>query len=212
MDETARGIARMLLERGAVSINSRQPFVYTSGITSPIYTDNRLLISYPDERERIVEALARQVVESVGADGVDVVAGTATAGIPWAAWVAWVLRKPMVYVRPNPKEHGKARQIEGVLREGQRVAVVEDLISTGTSSLQTVDAIRQAGGTVTHCFAIFTYEFQEARRAYDSLGIECVTLSNISTLLEVATAEGFIGLEDEQAVIDWLAPRRAGSL
>jgi orotate phosphoribosyltransferase len=203
--ELARETARTLLRIGAVAINVRQPFVYASGITSPIYTDNRLLISYPDERERIVEGLARRIGETAGADGVDVVAGTATAGIPFAAWVAARLRKPMIYVRSSAKEHGRGRQIEGRLEAGQRVAVIEDLVSTGGSSLQTVEAIRRAGGLVSHCFAIFTYELRRAREAYAQSGVTSATLSSISTLLDVAVAEGWLGAEDRRPVEEWLA-------
>lgn len=206
--ETARGVARILLQLGAVSINARQPFVYSSGVKSPIYTDNRLLISYPEEREQIVDGLARRIIELVGVDNVDVVAGTATAGIPWATWVAAWLRKPLIYVRPSPKEHGRAKQIEGRLQEGQRVVVIEDLISTGTSSLQTVDAIREAGGTVVQCAAIFTYEFDEARDGYAQRAVPLTALTTISTLLDVAVAEGNIDMEDRGAVVEWLASHR----
>jgi orotate phosphoribosyltransferase len=203
--DLARDVARMLLRIGAVAIDVRQPFVYASGITSPVYTDNRLLISYPDEREQVVEGLARRIVETVAADGVDVVAGTATAGIAWAAWVAARLRKPMIYVRSAAKEHGRGRQIEGLLEAGQRVVVIEDHVSTGGSSLQTVEAIRRAGGLVSHCFAISTYELRRARDAYARSGVTSVTLSSLSTLLDVAVAEGWLGAEDRRPVEEWLA-------
>jgi orotate phosphoribosyltransferase len=199
-----RDTARTLLRLGAVALNVRQPFVYASGVRSPIYCDNRLLISYPDEREQIVDGLSRRIADVVGVDNVDVVAGTATAGIPFAAWVAARLRKPMVYVRSSPKEHGRGRQIEGRLEAGQRVAVIEDLVTTGGSSLQTVEVIRAAGGVVSHCFAIFTYGLEQAHRAYEQHGVTAVTLSTISTLLDVAVAEGYLSRDDRRHVVAWL--------
>jgi orotate phosphoribosyltransferase len=201
--------ARILLRLGAVAINVQQPFVYASGITSPIYCDNRLLISHPDERERIVDALAREIAAALGPDNVDVVAGTATAGIPFAAWVADRLRKPLIYVRPNPKEHGRGRQIEGRLESGRRVVVIEDLITTGGSSLQTVEAIRRAGGLVSHCFAIFTYGFEAARRAYQRQGVVAVALTGLSSLLDLAVAERYLDEQERQQVVAWLASQPA---
>lgn len=203
--DAARATAEILLRVGAVSINSRQLFTYASGIQSPIYTDNRLLISYPEERKVIAEGLARSVGD--GSD-VDVVAGTATAGIPWAAWVADRLGKPLVYVRSSAKEHGRGRQVEGRLSEGQRVVVVEDLISTGMSSLQTVDALRSSGATVGRSVAIFSYEFSEAIEGYRDRGVALATLTTITRLLEVAAARGYIDYQDQQAVERWLEPHR----
>lgn len=202
--DLARATARTLLRLGAVAIDTREPFVYASGTRSPIYTDNRLLTYYPDEREQVVAGLCRRIDDSVGADGVDVVAGTATAGIPWAAWVAARLRKPMVYVRAAAKEHGRGRQIEGGTPTGRRVVVVEDLITTGGSSLQTVDALRRTGAVVTHCFAIFSYEFSQAARAYAAAGVTAVTLSTITTLLDVALDERRLTEDDRRVVVAWL--------
>ncbi|MDA8218577.1 MAG: orotate phosphoribosyltransferase [Dehalococcoidales bacterium] len=147
MPDRAHEAAAILLRVGAVNINAEEWFTYTSGIKSPIYTDNRLLISFPEERQRIVTLLAAAADEAVGLDNVDVVAGTATAGIPFAAWLADRLQRPMVYVRGSAKAHGLARQIEGRTAPGERVVVVEDLVTTGGSSLATVDAL--AAGELT---------------------------------------------------------------
>ena len=207
--ESERSMARILLRLGAVSVNAKQPFVYASGVRSPIYTDNRILISYPDEREWVIDALARRISERLGTDNVDVVAGTATAGIPFAAWVADRLRKPLIYVRSAPKEHGTGNLIEGRLRPGQRTVVIEDLITTGGSSLNTVDAIQQAEGIVSHCFALFTYGFERARSGYQQRGVTAETLATISTLLDVAVDERFIQPEDRREVEAWLASQQS---
>ena len=204
-DDVAAEAARLLSRLGAVAINVREPFTYTSGAKSPIYCDNRLLISYPDERERIVGWLADRVVAAAGPEGVDVVAGTATAGIPFAAWVADRLRKPMIYVRGAAKEHGRGKQIEGRLEAGWRAVVIEDLITTGGSSLQTVEVIRRAGGVVDHCVAIFSYGLDRAREAYAVHGVTPIALSTIATLLEVAIADRSLAEDDRHHVETWLA-------
>ena len=207
--DVERSMARILLRLGAVSINAKQPFVYTSGVTSPIYTDNRILISYPDEREWVIAALVGRIAERVGIDNADVVAGTATAGIPFAAWLADRLRKPLIYVRSSAKEHGTGKLIEGRLRPGRRTIVIEDLITTGGSSLKTVDAIQQAEGVVSHCFALFTYGFEQARIGYQQRGVVAETLATISTLLDVAVDEQYIESDDRQQVEAWLASQQS---
>lgn len=205
--DRARETARILLRLGAVAINTKELFVYASGTRSPIYCDNRILVSYPDEREQIVRAMTDRIVDAVGAD---IVSGTATSGIPWAAWVAARLHKPMIYVRPEAKGHGRGKQIEGRIRPGQRVAAIEDLVSTGGSSLATIDAIRADGGVVTHCFAIFTYGLPAATRAYEDRGVALVTLSSVAELLEVGIADGTLSEDDRGAVLDWLAGQGQG--
>lgn len=205
MFDRAHETAGMLLRVGAVAINTRNPFTYASGITSPIYTDNRLLISFPEERNRITNLLATAAEESVGLENVEVVAGTATAGIPFAAWLAHRLQKPMVYVRSSAKDHGRGRQIEGQLAPGQRVAVVEDLITTGGSSLATADVLVANGATVCCCLAIFSYELERASRAFAQRGIPLVPLTTLRVLLQVAVEGNFIQPADVQAVLDWSA-------
>jgi orotate phosphoribosyltransferase len=206
-----REIARILLELGAVAIKVQEPFVYTSGTRSPIYCDNRLIISHPPERTAIVSALVDRVEHATGREGVDVVAGTATAGIPWAAWVADRLGKPMIYVRAQAKEHGRGRQIEGRIEAGQHIVVVEDLVSTGGSSISTVRAIRDAGGQAERCVAIFTYGLPRSAAAYRDAGVELATLSSIDVLLDVAIADGYLEPKDRRAVEDWLQEQAADS-
>lgn len=155
----------------AVKIETKEFFTWTSGVRSPIYCDNRLTMSYPEIRRRIANAF----VERIG-DNVDVIAGCATAGIPHAAWIADILDLPMVYVRSSAKKHGKGNKIEGVVKSGQRAVVIEDLISTGKSSIQAAEALEEVGVEVVEVLSIFTYgldaadvAFQEAKLAYRSL-------------------------------------------
>ncbi len=205
MPDRAHETAAILLRLGAVAINTRQLFTYTSGIKSPIYTDNRLLISYPEERRRITKFLVTAADEVVGLQNVDVVAGTATAGIPFAAWLADHLQRPMVYVRGAAKGHGMARQIEGRLEPRQRVVVVEDLITTGGSSLATADVLTAHGALVSCCLAIFSYDLESAREAFAKRGIPLLPLTTLSVVLEVAIAGGYIAQADAVAVMEWSA-------
>jgi orotate phosphoribosyltransferase len=205
MRDRAHETAAILLRLGAVTINTQQLFTYTSGIQSPIYTDNRLLISYPEERRRIAKLLVSAADEAVGLNNIDVVAGTATAGIPFAAWLADRLQRPMVYVRASAKGHGAARQIEGRLEPRQRVVVVEDLITTGGSSLTTADALTAHGAIVPCCLAIFSYELEKARLAYESRGILLVPLTTLSVLLDEAIAGNYIRPADRTVVLEWAA-------
>lgn len=203
VNERAREAAAILLRLGAVAINTKQLFTYTSGIQSPIYTDNRLLISYPVERRRITELLAEAAEEAVGVANLDVVAGTATAGIPFAAWLADRLERPMVYVRGSAKAHGMARQVEGRLSPGQRVVVVEDLITTGGSSLHTADVLLEGGAVVPCCLAIFSYDLRRPRKEFDKRRIALTPLTTLPVLLEVAAASGHLGQEDASTVLSW---------
>ena len=201
---TAAEVAKILLDVHAVSINTANPYVYASGTISPIYCDLRLLMSAPRERDTIVEMLTSAITQTVGHDQVGVIAGVATAGIPWAAWVAKALDGPMAYVRDVPKDHGKGQQIEGSVAAGQRAVVLEDLTSTGASAISAALALREQGATADYCFSIFTYGFKRAEQAFADAGIHLVTMCDISTLLEVATAQGNITGEEECAVREWL--------
>ncbi len=212
----AQEVARILLDQGAVAINVAQPFVYTSGIISPIYCDLRLLTASPQRRERITELLEARVLETCDVEALDVVAGVATAGITWAAWVASRLNKPMAYVRDAPKGHGKGHQVEGGVVSGQVAIVVEDLTSAGGSALTAIEGLRGIGARADYCFSIFTYESPQARDNFQRAGVELASLCGISTLLELATSSGQITGDDERAVREWLekgplaAPRPAG--
>lgn len=200
----AEEVADILLDEGAVLINSDEPFVYASGMLSPIYCDLRLLMRSPVSRRRIVELLGKRISESCG-DAVDVVAGVATAGISWASWLADLLGKPMAYVREAPKGHGRQQQVEGGVESGQSAIVVEDLTSKGGSALVAVEGLRQVGAKVDYCVSIFTYELPESRKGFQAAAVELISLCGVSTLLDVATDGDRITREAEQAVRDWLA-------
>lgn len=196
-------MAGILLAQGAVSINTVQPFVYASGATGPIYCDLRLLMALPKDRARITELLVALIRDTCSGKELDVVAGVATAGIPWAAWVADKLNKPMAYVRDAPKEHGKGQQVEGGVLPGQVSIVVEDLTNLGGSLLAAVEGLRAVDAKVDHCFSIFTYEFPQALEAARKAGVALASLCGMSTLLAVATSDGRIDAEGEQIVRRW---------
>lgn len=194
-------IAEQLLEIGAVELSPHQPFVWSSGIESPIYCDNRLTLSYPELRKKIADGLVSLIDQLQQTP--TVVVGTATAGIPHAAWVAERLNLPMAYVRSKAKSHGKQNQIEGVVRPTDRVVVVEDLISTGGSALQVVEAIRQTGAEVLSVVAIFSYELTQARQAFESANVPYFCLSDYPTLLEVARADERLTEAELQELKNW---------
>ncbi|MCL6456986.1 MAG: orotate phosphoribosyltransferase [Gorillibacterium sp.] len=183
-------ISTSLLEIKAVSLRPDSPFTWTSGLKSPIYCDNRLTMSYPVIRNMIAEGFV-QIIRMQYPD-VEVIAGTATAGIPHAAWVADKLNLPMIYIRDKAKGHGKENQIEGVLKPGQKVIVIEDLISTGGSSLKAALAAREAGGDVQAVLAIFTYEFPKAQQLFAENDIPMLALTTYSALIDVALKQGYI--------------------
>ncbi|MCC3372886.1 orotate phosphoribosyltransferase [Cohnella sp. REN36] len=194
-------IAGHLLEIGAVSLRPQNPFTWTSGIVSPIYCDNRLTMSYPNIRDTIAEGFASVIRDKY--PDCEAVAGIATGGIPHAAWVADKLGLPMLYVRDKAKGHGKTNQIEGHFRPGQKVVLIEDLISTGGSSLKAAVAVRDAGCDVQGVVAIFTYQFQNALDAFAAEGVPLDTLSNYSALIETALAAGLIREEDVALLQSW---------
>ncbi len=195
---SSKKIAELLLSLKAVMLNTQQPFRYTSGVLSPIYCDNRLVISYPDKRQQIVAAFCEKIDKQC-----DVIAGVATAGIPHAAWIADQLNKPMVYVRDKAKSHGKQNQIEGQFKTGARVAVIEDLISTGGSSIAAAQALRAAGAKVDYCYAIFSYELQTAQNAFAAANLALCTLSNFTDLIEVALEKKYISADEKAVLLKW---------
>lgn len=191
-------IAKLLLKLKAVALNTETLFRYTSGILSPIYCDNRLIISAPNERNLVIDAFLKLIDKNC-----DVIAGVATAGIPHAAWIADRLNKPMIYVRAKAKEHGKQNQIEGRFEPGAKVAVIEDLISTGGSSIDAALAVRQAGGEVSTCYAIFTYQFTKSINAFKNVEVELKTLTNFTDLIQAATSENYINEQQKQIMLQW---------
>ncbi|BBI34644.1 orotate phosphoribosyltransferase [Cohnella abietis] len=201
VEQLPASIAGNLLEIGAVNLRPNDPFTWTSGIISPIYCDNRLTMSYPAIREAIAEGFAT-VIRTHFPD-TEVIAGTSTAGIPHAAWVAQKLNLPMAYIRDKAKGHGKQNQIEGIITEGQKVVVIEDLISTGGSSLKAALAVIEAGGDVQSVLAIFTYQFASAAEAFREEGIELQTLSNYTALVDEALRRGAISETDVALLQAW---------
>jgi orotate phosphoribosyltransferase len=190
--------AETLLSIEAVSLKPADPFTWSSGIKSPIYCDNRLTLSYPKVRREIAKGLA-DLIKAQHPD-VDVIAGTATAGIPHAAWVSDELELPMIYVRGSAKGHGKQKRIEGKLEAGQKVVVIEDLISTGGSSLSAVEAVREDGAEVLGVAAIFTYELEKASEQLKAAEVEASVLTDYTTLIQVAK-ETLVITEQEQSML-----------
>lgn len=208
LDITKR-IAELLLEAQAIKLSPEKPFQWSSGWFSPIYCDNRVALSYPDTRTYIKKALA-ELIRAKYPDAQAVV-GVATGGIAQGALVADLLELPFAYVRPEPKKHGMGNQIEGRLEKGQSVVIIEDLISTGGSSLKTVDALREAGIEVAGMVAIFTYGFQIAANNFAEKNVKLDTISNYNALIEVALEHNYISAEQVESLAAWrVAPDQWG--
>ncbi|MFC4103885.1 orotate phosphoribosyltransferase [Paenibacillus xanthanilyticus] len=201
LEQLPQHIALNLLEIGAVALRPNDPFTWSSGMKSPIYCDNRLTMSYPEVRDAIAEGFATVIREQF--PDCEAVAGIATGGIPHAAWVAHKLNLPMLYVRDKAKGHGKTNQIEGHFKTGQKVVLIEDLVSTGGSSLKAAVAVREAGCEVLGTVAIFTYEFPQAAAAFAEQQIPLFTLSNYSALIDSALAAGKIVEADVSLLRKW---------
>ena len=200
-NEISRRIAGELLEIGAVSLSPRSPYTWASGLRSPVYCDNRLIMGYPVIRQFSTKGFAQIISENLLA--CDVIAGTATAGIPHAAWLAHHLDLPMVYVRSGSKAHGKGNQVEGPLFSGQRVVVVEDLVSTGMSSTAVISPLESSGAKVSAVLAIFTYGLKKADSAFEDAGIPLYTLTSFSELIDVASERGSIDSDDLESLRLW---------
>lgn len=206
---TAREVAKGLLSIGAVKLRPNAPFTWASGWKSPIYCDNRLTLSYPELREMITERLAAQITENY--PEVQAIAGVATAGIPQGALVAAKLSLPFIYVRSKPKGHGMTNLIEGEVKAGQQTVVIEDLISTGGSSLKAVEAIRNAGMPVLGMAAIFTYGFNVADDNFKNADVNLITLSNYNDLIDEALSLGEVANNDIESLQEWRnAPEKWG--
>ena len=185
-----KAVAEKLLHAGAVKLSPESPFTWASGWKSPIYCDNRKVLSFPYVRDFVKSEMCNVIFEKFA--GADVLAGVATAGIPWGAMAADQLKLPFIYVRPKPKEHGLGNQIEGYYEKGQKVLVVEDLISTGKSSLQVVEVLRAAGIEVEGMVSIFNYGFPLAEEAFKKAGVPYYSLTNYSALIGLALEKGSI--------------------
>lgn len=198
MEKTA---AEILLNVKAVFLRPEEPFTWASGIKSPIYCDNRLVLSFPKERDQIKAGMVELIKKEY--PDVEVIMGTATAGIPMAALTADVMGIPMGYVRSDAKKHGKQNQIEGKLEPGQKVVIVEDLISTGGSVKAVVDALKAAGADVLGVAAIFTYGLPDSFKNFEEMGVPFKTLSNYDVLIEVAVEKGYISADVLEGLKQW---------
>ena len=199
--DTAKKTAELLLQINAIKLNPGNPFTWASGWRSPIYCDNRIILSFPPIRNYIREEFSKYIEKEYGKP--DVIAGVATGAIGIGMLVAEYMGLPFVYVRPEPKKHGRQNQVEGFLQKGQNVVVVEDLISTGNSSLQAVEALRSAGANVKGMVAIFTYGFDVSVENFKNANINLHTLGNYETMLELATAKQYITEQEQEALKDW---------
>lgn len=200
-NDTARKTAELLLQINAIKLQPQNPFTWASGWQSPIYCDNRITLSYPQIRNYLRENMARQIEELYGKP--DVIAGVATGAIGIGMLVADYLNVPFVYVRPEPKKHGRQNQIEGKLEEGQHVVVVEDLISTGKSSLMAVQALEEAGAHIKGMMAIFTYGFDVSKENFEQEKVTLHTLSDYDNLLEQALKTRYISEKEKYTLEGW---------
>lgn len=203
MIEVAERTAGLLLQVGAVTLSPQAPYTWASGIKSPIYCDNRILISHPRVRSQIADDLADLIRGRYGA--VETLAATAAGAIPHAAWVAERLGLPMVYVRSEPKDHGKRNLVEGYLRPASRTVVIEDAVSTGGSCLRTVSVLRNEESSVLGVAAIFSFEFTGAGAAFGRAEVPFASLSGFATLIRVAVRQGFVPAEGAEALTAWQA-------
>lgn len=198
-----REIINSLLEIKAVElrVNKEDWFTWTSGIKSPIYCDNRLIMSYPKIRKQVAQGFVEKIRENYS--DVDYIVGTATAGIPHAAWISDIMNLPMLYVRSSAKGHGKTNQIEGKIEIGKKVVVIEDLISTGKSSVIAAEALREAGFEVLGVVAIFSYNLEKAKQKFDEAKIPFTTLTNYDVLLNLAKERAYVGEKETQILLEW---------
>ncbi len=201
MESIDRKVAKALLDIKAVMLRPDEPFKWASGWLSPIYCDNRRILSYPELRENICRWMADIITKKF--PEVEVIAGVATGAIAHGMLIAHLLNKPFIYVRPKPKDHGTGSQIEGYVEKGAKTVVVEDLISTGSSSLSATSALLAAGVNVLGMTAIFSYNFNQARRAFEEANVELYTLTNYDTLVEVAHETGYIKDSDIELLKEW---------
>ena len=201
MSSNEKAVAEKLLQSNAIKLNPAQPFTWASGWKSPIYCDNRRVLSFPFIRDFVKSEMCNVIFQQF--PDAELLAGVATAGIAWGAMAADQLKLPYIYVRPKPKEHGLGNQIEGYFEAGQKVVVIEDLISTGKSSLQVVDVIKAAGMEVMGMVSIFTYGFPVATENFEKAGVPYVSLTNYGTLIELAVEKGIVSPDQQDILMEW---------
>ena len=207
--DTALALANFLLQIKAIKLNPASPFTWASGLKSPIYCDNRITLSYPNIRTFIREAFVKMCVEHYGKP--DLIAGVATGGIPQGALVAQELGLPFCYVRSEAKSHGLNNQVEGIVPQGASVVVIEDLVSTGKSSLAAVEALREKGASVKGMMAIFTYQLDAATEAFKKANCDLVTISNYEALIQKAVEENYVSDDQMQSLKEWRKSPQAWS-
>ena len=207
--DTALALANFLLQIKAIKLNPANPFTWASGLKSPIYCDNRITLSYPNIRTFIREAFVRICTERFGKP--DLIAGVATGGIPQGALVAQELGLPFCYVRSEAKSHGLNNQVEGIVPQGASVVVIEDLVSTGKSSLAAVEALREKGANVKGMMAIFTYQLDTAAEAFKKANCDLVTISNYEALITKAVEENYVSDDQMQSLKEWRQSPQAWS-
>ena len=209
MSELSQRVAEMLLRTEAIQVYKDKPFVFVSGRISPVYIDCRRLLSFADVREEIVTQLAKKAEVEIGLTNIDIVAGGETAGIPYAAFVSHLIKKPMIYIRKQPKGYGGTRQIEGILNAGQRVLLVEDLITDGLSKLRFNIGIRAAGAKMTHCLCVFDYASDrlnqhEGKENLAKNGIGLHVLANWDDVLDTGLSKSYFSENASKQIIDFL--------
>ena len=196
-----KAVAEKLLQIQAIKLSPAQPFTWASGWKSPIYCDNRKVLSFPYVRDFVKSEMCSVIFEQF--ESAQMLAGVATAGISWGAMVADQLKLPFMYVRPKPKEHGMGNQIEGYYEPGQKVMVIEDLISTGKSSLQVVEVLKAAGLEIEGMVSIFDYGFPQAKEAFGKAGVNLVSLTDYPTLIETAIEKGMVSPDQQELLSQW---------
>ena len=196
-----KGVAEKLLQANAVTLQPQQPFTWASGWKSPIYCDNRRILSFTHIREFVKSEMCNLVFNKF-ADA-ELIAGVSTAGIAWGALAADQLKLPFIYVRPKPKEHGLGNQVEGYYEKGQKTVVIEDIVSTGKSSLQVVDALKDAGLEVLGMVSIFTYGFPNAKEAFSRAGVNYFSLTNYPVMIDLAVEKGIVTKDQEDILLKW---------
>lgn len=202
MTNSSAQLSKYLLQIKAIQLNVQNPFTWASGWKSPVYCDNRIILSYPEVRDFVKEQLVEIIKKDFPAD-INCIAGVATAGIAHAAFIADVLGLPMVYVRSKAKGHGMKNTIEGRLPENAKVVVVEDVVSTGMSSLKAVDDLREAGAEIAGMVAIYTYNFQLAQDRFQEQNVKLKTITNYTDLISVAVEAGYVQPEQTQTLAEW---------
>lgn len=197
----AKAVAEKLLQVNAIKLNAENPFTWASGWKSPIYCDNRKVLSFPYIRDFIKSEMCNMIFDKF--PDAELIAGVATAGIAWGAMTADQLKLPFVYVRPKPKEHGMGNQIEGYFEKGQKAVVIEDLVSTGKSSLQVVDVLKEAGVEVTGMVSIFTYGFKVATDAFSKASLNYYSLTDYTALIELAVNNKIVSADQLEVLLKW---------